>query len=263
MNGEFEGDFASLQQSINDCCSRLSDLVTQIRTGSSSISDSAQTVAQGNQSLNSRTVEQASSLEETAASMEQMTATVQANADNAKEASRLATDARSRADTGGKVVKNAVDAMREIDDSSKRISDIIVVIDEIAFQTNLLALNAAVEAARAGDKGRGFSVVATEVRNLAQRSADAAREIKSLIKDSVRKVEEGTRLVNASGTTLGSIVEAVNQVTEIVSEIAGASEEQSEGINQINKAVQPDGFGHAAERGAGRRSHRGERSAEE
>ncbi|MEO1334868.1 MAG: methyl-accepting chemotaxis protein, partial [Myxococcota bacterium] len=242
VQGRYRGDFANFQQAINECCSRLGDLVSQIRQGATNIGETAELVAQGNAALNGRTVEQAASLEETAASMEQMTGTVQANAHNAQQASRLAEDARTRAAAGGRVVADAITAMKEIDVSSKRISDIIVVIDEIAFQTNLLALNAAVEAARAGEQGRGFSVVAAEVRNLAQRSADAAREIKSLIRDSVRKVEEGTRLVNASGTTLESIVDAVNQVSTNVKAIADASHEQSDGIHQINKAIsQMDG----------------------
>ncbi|MEM7678671.1 MAG: methyl-accepting chemotaxis protein, partial [Myxococcota bacterium] len=242
VEGRYPGDFENFQRAINACCARLNNLVSQIRVGASNIGETAELVAQGNAALNTRTVEQAASLEETAASMEQMTGTVQANAHNAQQASRLAEDARTRAATGGRVVADAISAMKEIDTSSKRISDIIVVIDEIAFQTNLLALNAAVEAARAGEQGRGFSVVAAEVRNLAQRSADAAREIKTLIRDSVRKVEEGTRLVNASGTTLKSIVDAVNQVSTNVKAIANASHEQSDGIHQINKAIsQMDG----------------------
>lgn len=237
VQGTFDGDFGTLQNAINNCCSQLTKLVTQIRETSISIGDSAKTVAQGNTELSQRTEAQASSLEETACSMEEMTSTVRANADSANEANGLASDARAKAEAGGNVVNNAINAMNEINESSKRISDIIGVIDEIAFQTNLLALNAAVEAARAGEQGRGFAVVATEVRNLAQRSAEAAKEIKGLIKDSVQKVGEGTRLVNESGSTLGDIVGAITKVSEIVAQIADASAEQSEGINQIGDAV--------------------------
>ncbi len=169
--------------------------------------------------------------------MEELTSTVKQNAQNASQANRLASDARKRAEQGGEVVGNAVQAMDGINRSSKKIADIIGVIDEIAFQTNLLALNAAVEAARAGDQGRGFAVVASEVRKLAQRSSEAAREISDLIKDSVNRVESGAELVNQSGETLGEILDAVRNVSNIVSEIAAASDEQSSGIEQVNKAV--------------------------
>ena len=169
--------------------------------------------------------------------MEQMTSAVQSNADNARQANQLSTGAREQAEKGGEVVSNAVGAMTAITESSNKISDIISVIDEIAFQTNLLALNAAVEAARAGEQGRGFAVVAAEVRNLAQRSAEAAKEIKGLIKDSVGKVENGSELVNQTGETLGEIVNAVKKVSDIVAEIAAASQEQSSGIEQVNKAI--------------------------
>ena len=194
-------------------------------------------VRKGNISLSQRTEEQASSLEETASSMEEMTSTVKQTADNAGQANQLAIAARSQAEKGGAVVGKAVGAMSAINASSRKIADIIGVIDEIAFQTNLLALNAAVEAARAGEQGRGFAVVASEVRNLAGRSATAAKEIKALIQDSVGKVEEGSKLVDQSGQTLEEIVQAVKKVTDIVAEIAAASQEQSTGIEQVNKAV--------------------------
>jgi chemotaxis protein histidine kinase CheA len=189
------------------------------------------------QGLSSGAQQSASSLEETASSLEEITATVRQNADNADQANQLANSSRETAEKGGAVVAQAVDAMGEINRSSRKIADIITTIDEIAFQTNLLALNAAVEAARAGEQGRGFAVVAGEVRNLAQRSATAAREIKGLIEDSVQKVETGSELVNKSGETLGAIVTSVKRVTDIVAEIAAASREQTVGIEQINKAV--------------------------
>jgi methyl-accepting chemotaxis protein len=201
------------------------------------VSRGAEEISEGNTNLSQRTEEQASSLEETASSMEQMTSTVKQNADNASRASQLAGAARDQADKGGSVVSHAVRAMTEINDASRKIVDIIGVIDEIAFQTNLLALNAAVEAARAGEQGRGFAVVASEVRSLAGRSATAAKEIKGLIQDSVKKVEEGSSLVTQSGQTLDQIVIAVKKVSDIIGEIAGASHEQSAGIDQVNKAV--------------------------
>jgi len=194
-------------------------------------------ISRGSLELSTRTEEQASSLEETAASMEQMTATVKNNADNAVHASELAQAAREQAERGGRVVGSAVTAMSEINTASKRIADIIGVIDEIAFQTNLLALNAAVEAARAGEQGRGFAVVASEVRNLASRSAAAAKEIKTLIHDSVAKVDEGTRLVDESGKVLEEIVTRVKKVTDVMAEIANSSREQASGIEQVNKAM--------------------------
>jgi methyl-accepting chemotaxis protein-1 (serine sensor receptor) len=191
----------------------------------------------GNNDLSSRTEQQAASLEETAASMEQLTATVKQNAENARQASHLALSASETAQKGGKVVDNVVQTMRDIAGSSQKIADIISVIDGIAFQTNILALNAAVEAARAGEQGRGFAVVAGEVRNLAQRSAQAAREIKSLIEDSVGRVEVGSTLVESAGETMGEIVNAVTRVTDIMGEIASASDEQSRGIDQVGLAV--------------------------
>ncbi|MEY4761515.1 MAG: hypothetical protein RLZZ200_1371, partial [Pseudomonadota bacterium] len=215
----------------------MSGVISQVKDAASEVHRGADEISQGNTNLSQRTEEQASSLEETASSMEEMTSTVKQNADNAGQANQLAVAARDQAEKGGAVVAKAVRAMSEINDSSKRIADIIGVIDEIAFQTNLLALNAAVEAARAGEQGRGFAVVATEVRNLAGRSATAAKEIKGLIQDSVKKVDEGSVLVTQSGATLEQIVSAVKKVTDIVAEIAAASQEQSAGIEQVNKAV--------------------------
>ncbi|MGH1488076.1 MAG: PAS domain S-box protein [Acidimicrobiales bacterium] len=235
--GEYEGSLKPLQVATNSSIENLSGLVSQIRDSTSSMSTSAKEVALANQDLSRRTEGQASSLEETAASMEEMTATVEQNADNARKASQLAVGAREQAEGGGDVVEKAVAAMGAISESSKKIADIIGVIDEIAFQTNLLALNAAVEAARAGDQGRGFAVVASEVRNLAQRSAGAAKEIKNLISDSLDKVDDGSKLVNQSGTQLEEIVNSVKKVSDIIGEIAAASEEQSIGINQVNQAV--------------------------
>jgi len=237
VSTDFQGDFAVLSDAVNSSLANLRDMVHKIRGAAVSIGTSAGEIAKGNQDLSARTEEQASSLEETAASMEELTGTVRQNADNAKQANQLAASAREEAEKGGSVVANAVSAMGQINDSSKKIADIIGVIDEIAFQTNLLALNAAVEAARAGEHGRGFAVVASEVRNLAQRSAVAAKEIKVLIKDSVGKVEDGARLVNESGSTLATIVSSVKKVSDIVGEIAAASAEQSAGIDQVNKAI--------------------------
>jgi methyl-accepting chemotaxis protein len=215
----------------------LGQMVRQAKMAASAVHRGAEEISQGNANLSQRTEEQSSSLEETASSMEEMTSTVKQNADNAGQANQLATAARDQAEKGGAVVGKAVSAMTEINESSKKIADIIGVIDEIAFQTNLLALNAAVEAARAGEQGRGFAVVATEVRSLAGRSATAAKEIKDLIQDSVRKVEDGSALVTQSGQTLEQIVASVKKVSDIVAEIAAASREQSSGIEQVNKAV--------------------------
>jgi len=237
FEGEVSAEFATLKSSINASVDQLADMVSKIRSSALSINTAASEVSKGNTELSARTEEQASSLEETAASMEEMTSTVQQNADNSRQANQLAASARDQAAEGGQVVSRAVQAMEGINQSSRKIADIIGVIDEIAFQTNLLALNAAVEAARAGEQGRGFAVVASEVRNLAQRSASAAKEIKALINDSVQKVAEGTKLVDESGSTLSEIVNSVKKVSDIIAEIAVASEEQSSGISQVNQAV--------------------------
>jgi methyl-accepting chemotaxis protein len=231
------GVFAEIGKGINQLTENMTEVVSRVQAAATEVSRGAEEITQGNTDLSQRTEEQASGLQETASSMEEMTSTVKQNADNAGKASQLATAARDQADKGGSVVNKAIRAMTEINDSSRKIVDIIGVIDEIAFQTNLLALNAAVEAARAGEQGRGFAVVATEVRNLAGRSATAAKEIKGLIQDSVKKVEEGSTLVTQSGQTLEQIVTAVKKVSDIIGEIAGASQEQSAGIEQVNKAV--------------------------
>ncbi len=236
MQGK-SGVFAEIGAGINQLIDKMAEVVSRAQHAANEVTRGADEISQGNTNLSQRTEEQASSLEETASSMEEMTSTVKQNADNASKASQLATAARDQADKGGAVVSQAIRAMTEINDSSKKIVDIIGVIDEIAFQTNLLALNAAVEAARAGEQGRGFAVVASEVRNLAGRSATAAKEIKGLIQDSVKKVEEGSSLVTQSGQTLDHIVMAVKKVSDIIGEIAGASQEQSAGIEQVNKAV--------------------------
>jgi len=236
MEGEYSRELSELQDAINSSVTNLSGMVKEVLNISENVSSSAGEISQGNADLSQRTEEQASSLEETASSMEQLTSTVKQNADNARQANQLASSARDQAESGGEVVGRAVGAMGNINEASKKIAEIIGVIDEIAFQTNLLALNAAVEAARAGEQGRGFAVVAAEVRNLAQRSAGAAKEIKTLIKDSVEKVEEGSRLVDESGKTLEEIVNGVKKVSDIIAEIAAASQEQSSGIEQVNKA---------------------------
>jgi methyl-accepting chemotaxis protein len=231
------GDLETLCRGVNSLLESTADLVKRVKVATSEVQSGAEEISKGNTNLSQRTEEQASSLEETASSMEEMTSTVKQTADNAGQANQLAMAARQQAEKGGAVVGNAVSAMAGINAASKKIADIIGVIDEIAFQTNLLALNAAVEAARAGEQGRGFAVVATEVRNLAGRSATAAKEIKALIQDSVAKVDEGSKLVDESGRTLEEIVMAVKKVTDIVAEIAAASREQSSGIEQVNKAV--------------------------
>ncbi|MES2103200.1 MAG: methyl-accepting chemotaxis protein [Pseudomonadota bacterium] len=226
-----------LLQALKEMNSSLLNIVTEVRSGTENIATSSSEIAAGNQDLSSRTEQQASSLEETASSMEELTSTVKNNADNARQANQLAASASSVAIKGGDVVAQVVGTMDSINDSSKKIVDIISVIDGIAFQTNILALNAAVEAARAGEQGRGFAVVATEVRNLAQRSASAAKEIKTLIGDSVEKVNVGNRLVAEAGTTMQEIVSSVQRVTDIISEITAASTEQSVGIEEVNIAI--------------------------
>ncbi|BAP56743.1 methyl-accepting chemotaxis protein [Thioploca ingrica] len=237
IQNDYTGAFEQLKNDANATVTRLIEIMTDIQQTADRVNIAAEEIMQGNNSLSQRTEQQAASLEETAASMEQMTSTVQQNADNARQATQLAVTATDHAIKGGEVVGAAIQAIMEINKSSQKITDIIGVIDDIAFQTNLLALNAAVEAARAGEQGRGFAVVASEVRNLAQRSASAAKEIKELIKDSVTKVTEGTKLANQSGETLEEIVTAVKKVNDIIAEIAAASQEQSSGIQQVNKAV--------------------------
>ena len=234
---DYEGTFGQLKSDANTTADKLTDIISKIRISSNSILTAANEIAQGNADLSQRTEEQASSLQQTASSMEEMTSTVKQSADNAETANDRALEAQEKAQEGGSVVKRAVSAMNDINEASKKISDIIGVIDEIAFQTNLLALNAAVEAARAGEQGRGFAVVAGEVRNLAQRSAGAAKEIKDLIRDTVEKVEDGTDLVNQSGQTLSEIVQSVENMTSMMRDIAGAAREQTTGIEQVNTAV--------------------------
>jgi len=231
------GDIRKMAESVNMLLESVSEIVTNAKGAASEVLRGAEEISQGNVNLSQRTEQQSSSLEETASSMEEMTSTVKQNADNAGQANQLATAARDQAEKGGAVVGKAVGAMAKINEASKKIADIIGVIDEIAFQTNLLALNAAVEAARAGEQGRGFAVVATEVRSLAGRSATAAKEIKELIQDSVKKVEDGSTLVTQSGQTLEQIVTSVKKVSDIIAEIAAASREQSAGIEQVNQAV--------------------------
>jgi methyl-accepting chemotaxis protein len=237
IEGEKEGVFGQLSGDANRTAEQLQDLLLQIRHSADAINTAAKEIATGNSDLSSRTEEQASSLEETASSMEQLTSTVKQNAENARQANQLAVNASDVARHGGEVVSQVVHTMSAINASAKKIVDIISVIDGIAFQTNILALNAAVEAARAGEQGRGFAVVATEVRNLAQRSAAAAKEIKSLISDSAEKVQAGSELVDQAGSTMQEVVTAVKRVTDIMSEISAASAEQSSGIEQVNQAV--------------------------
>jgi len=231
------GDFGRLLRGMGEMEDTLTDLVTRIKASTDSIAVASRQIAAGNQDLSSRTEEQASSLEQTAASMEELTSTVKQNADNARQANQLAVSASEVAVKGGHVVSQVVDTMGSINASSKKIVDIIGVIDGIAFQTNILALNAAVEAARAGEQGKGFAVVASEVRSLAQRSASAAKEIKTLIGDSVDKVAEGSKQVAEAGRTMDEIVGSVRRVTDIMGEITSASQEQTSGIEQINQAI--------------------------
>jgi methyl-accepting chemotaxis protein len=228
------GDMA---RAVNQACEGIKEAMCEVRDSSGGVASAAEQLAAAAEELSSGTQEQASSQEETSSSLQELSTAVKQNADNARQASQLASGARDAADKGGVVVHSAVAAMAEINAASKRIAEIITAIDEIAFQTNLLALNAAVEAARAGEQGRGFAVVASEVRNLAQRSATAAKEIKTLIQDSVRKVDAGSELVNRSGQTLTEIVASVKRVTDIVGEIAAASQQQAVGIEQVTKAM--------------------------
>jgi methyl-accepting chemotaxis protein len=237
IDTEYQGAYGVIKDNANLTIARLTDIVTQIKAVANAINVSATEISAGNIDLSQRTEEQASSLEETASSMEEMASTVKQNAENARQANLMANEASDVAIKGGQVVGEVIYTMHEINTSSKKIVDIISVIDGIAFQTNILALNAAVEAARAGEQGRGFAVVAAEVRSLAQRSAAAAKEIKQLIGDSVDKVSGGTKLVEDAGKTMDEIVTAVKMVTDIVNEIASASQEQSAGIDQVNNAI--------------------------
>ena len=237
ITNEYQGTFDELKQANNNTAEKLADVVGNIIEAAAEVDGGSGEIAEGNNTLSNRTQEQAAALEETAASIEEITGTVQQTADNSRQANQLAVDAREQAENGGKVAEQAVAAMGNISASSRKISDIIGVIDEIAFQTNLLALNAAVEAARAGEQGRGFAVVAAEVRSLAQRSAEAAKEIKTLINQSVESVDAGSKLVDESGEALQAIVSSVAKVSDIIAEIAAASTEQTAGIDQINKAI--------------------------
>ena len=231
------GDTSSLMARLAEMQNGLAAVVSSVRSGSESVATASQQIAQGNNDLSGRTEQQAASLQQTAATMDELGSTVRNNADNAKQANQLALGASSVAVKGGEVVGQVVQTMKGINDSSKKIADIISVIDGIAFQTNILALNAAVEAARAGEQGRGFAVVAGEVRTLAQRSAEAAKQIKQLIDTSVQRVDQGTALVDQAGRTMAEIVGAIKRVTDIVGEISSASVEQSSGVSQVGQAV--------------------------
>ena len=232
-----QSEVAQLLRSLSAMQANLINVVSHVRTGSEGVSTASAEIAQGNQDLSSRTENQASALEQTAASMEELSATVKQNADNARQANQLAQNASVVASKGGDVVAQVVETMKGINSASHKIADIISVIDGIAFQTNILALNAAVEAARAGEQGRGFAVVASEVRSLAGRSADAAREIKTLITDSVDRVAHGSTLVDEAGTTMNEVVASIRRVTDIMGEISSASTEQAQGVAQVEEAV--------------------------
>jgi methyl-accepting chemotaxis protein len=237
MEGDFHGVFARMRDDANATVGQLTSIVSRIQGASGAISTASTEIASGNNDLSRRTEQQAANLEETAASMEELTSTVKQNADHARQANQLAIGAASVASQGGQVVGQVVTTMSDIQASSRKIADIISVIDGIAFQTNILALNAAVEAARAGEQGRGFAVVATEVRSLAQRSATAAKEIKSLIEDSTARVSDGSALAEQAGRTMGELVASVQRVTDIMAEISAASQEQAAGIEQVNQTI--------------------------
>jgi len=237
VQGEFLGRFAVMQDSLNVAVDNLSSMMSQTKVAVENVSGGSSQIYQGSIDLNNRTQEQAASLEQTASSMEQMTAAVKQNAENAQQAAEVTHTSAELAKSGVKVMDNAIDAMEQINASSQKINDIISLIDSIAFQTNLLALNAAVEAARAGEHGRGFAVVAGEVRTLAQKSADAAKDIRQLIEDTVKKVSEGTHHVKGSGESLHGIVDSINNVNLIIEEIASSSGEQSEGVGLVNQAI--------------------------
>jgi methyl-accepting chemotaxis protein len=234
---EFEGEFKEISDALSSFITNLSGMIFEISNAADLIKTASSEIAQGNSDLSSRTEQQASSLEETASSMEELTGTVRLNSENANQANSLASQASTIAVEGGSLIEQVVTTMGSINDSARKISDIIGVIDGIAFQTNILALNAAVEAARAGEQGRGFAVVASEVRSLAQRSADAAKDIKVLISDSVGKIENGNELVSKSGKTMEEVVTSIKRVNDIMAEIAAASAEQASGIDEVSKAV--------------------------
>jgi methyl-accepting chemotaxis protein len=237
ITSEGKDEIAQLLNAFNGMNEGLTRLVSQVRVGSDTIAQASAEIATGNFNLSVRTEEQASSLEETSASMEELTSTVKQNASHAQQANMMAQSASQVAEQGGRIVAQVVDTMQAIQQSAKEISDIIGIVDSIAFQTNILALNAAVEAARAGEQGKGFAVVAAEVRNLAQRSATAAKEIKSLIADSVHKVDIGSTQVDQAGKTMHDIVTSISSVTDIMQQITAASHEQQSGIEHINQAI--------------------------
>ncbi|MBT3197430.1 MAG: hypothetical protein HN344_06875, partial [Gammaproteobacteria bacterium] len=237
IESDYHGALGTLKDAINATQNNLARTVSQVRASSHQVKTGSAAISKGSQELSDRTSQQAASLEETAASMEEMSGTVTMNADNAAQASQLAADSLQKAEGGAAIVSKVVESMEGINDSSSKIADIITLIDWIAFQTNLLALNAAVEAARAGEHGRGFAVVATEVRSLAQRSADAAKEIKVLIEDSTSRIEEGSNFAQQSGDALDMIQDSVKKVNDIAGEIAAAAQEQTLGIGQVNNAI--------------------------